>query len=304
MAPERSLVAAEDLWRLGAMLSVSAVATLWPQRGDRFAIKVMERFTRRQVAVAAHMAAALPGRPADFYERAAQEYAQMQLEDAWGRMREIGPRRWQPDLILEGDAPLREALGHRGAVVWGMRFAATIALQQAFQRAGLPLVHVSSSVHGARSHTRFAESINSPLFARGENRYLAARVIIPRDGSLAYLKAVREHLRRRAVVSLFGEHLARGSVTVPFLGTTRAFASGPPSLAWQEDAALFTAHALRVAPFTYRVVIGEPIPVDRSVPRKQFAANAIALFAQRLQRIIEKSPENWQGWAEWPPGIA
>ena len=158
------------------------------------------------------------------------------------------------------------------------------------------MTHLSREQHGSPSLTRLGVRVVAPLYCRAENPYLAERVRIPLDGSLSYLNRLRGRLRENACVSIFGEHEGRQGAEVEVLGARWRFALGAPSLAWLEGAELLTVYPLRIAPFHYRVVIDEPIAADRSAPRKAFAQQALAEFAERLERLIVAYPAQWQGW--------
>jgi lauroyl/myristoyl acyltransferase len=221
----------------------------------------------------------------------------MRLEDMWGRVRGVRRHGWNPEIQIDGIERVRKALGRgRGAILWSMRFSSTTAIKQAFFRAGLPLTHLSREQHGSPSMTRLGVRVVGPLYCRSENDYLAERVRIPLDGSLRYLQRLRERLGENACVSIFGEHAGRQAAAVEVLGERWRFALGAPSLAWLEDAELLTVYALRTAPFAYRVVIEEPIKVNRSMPRKAYAEWALGQFAGRLERLILQYPSQWQGW--------
>jgi hypothetical protein len=62
---------------------------------------------------------------------------------------------------------------------------------------------------------------------------------------------------------------------------------------------LLTAYTIRTGRFQYRVVVDEPIPIDRSIPRKEFLRRAVGEFAGRMERLVERYPADWQEWAEW-----
>jgi lauroyl/myristoyl acyltransferase len=242
------------------------------------------------------MARVLPAAAGDS-RRFAEEYTAMRLDDMWGRVRGVWRYGWRPVIETEGLERVRKALYRgRGAVLWSMRFSSATAIKQAFFRAGLPLTHLSREQHGSPSRTRLGVRVVSPLYCRAENPYLAERVCIPLDGSLDYLNRLRQRLSENACVSIFGEHEGRQAAEVEVLGARWRFALGAPSLAWLEGAELLTVYALRTGPFQYRVVIDEPIAVDRSAPRKAFAAQALAQFAGRLERLILSYPGQWQGW--------
>jgi len=213
----------------------------------------------------------------------------------------MGPRRWQPAIEFSGEPQIRSALkAGRGAVFWCMRFGSDTVVKQGFHQIGLPLVHLSLAEHGAwGSRTTLATAVISPFFSRAEKPYLAGRVVIPVGGSLSYLQALRDHLRQNACISVFGNRTGRQRVEVPFLTGHRKFATGAPSLAWAENSTLFSAYAIRAGPFRYRVVVDEPIPINRTLTRKEFLKKAVAEFARRMERLVEHHPADWLEWADW-----
>ncbi len=222
----------------------------------------------------------------------------MRCEDTWGRpagMRRFG---WRPTVELSGLEHLRAALERRrGAILWCIRFASATALKQGLYYAGHAPVHLSHAQHGSQSKTTLGVQVVAPLYCRAENPYLAERVVIPLDGSLAYLKRLRHKIRSNACVSIFGEHDGRSAVEANVLGMSRKFAVGAPSLAWSEGAALLLAYPLRTGPFRYKLAIEPEIPVDGEIERKRFASQAVSHFAARLEQLIIENPADWQGWS-------
>ena len=107
---------------------------------------------------------------------------------------------------------------------------------------------------------------------------------------------MRERLRAGNLVSIFGEHEGRQNCDARVLGTTIKLALGVPSLAWLENAALFTVAPIRVGPFRYRIVVDEAIPIDPAKPRREFAVQAAQEYARRLEARILHHPADWQGW--------
>jgi hypothetical protein len=296
-----------DVTRLAKLLTGGLVAALVPNRYDESAAEILLRFypaarPAKIAELATAMAEALSARRSGDWQALAEEHVRMAVEDSWGRFRGIGrPGRWRPTIELNGEPHVRDALElGRGAVIWCMRFSSDTVLKQAFHQVGLPLVHLSLAEHGAwGSRTKLGTSLISPLFTRAENPYLADRVIIPPSNSVRYLQTLREHLRRNACVSVFGDRTGRQRSEVPFLTGCRKFATGAPSLAWVENCALLSAYVIRTGVFQYRVVIEEPIPVDRSLNRKEFVKRAVGEFAQRMEQLVERYPADWQEWADW-----
>lgn len=288
-----------------AILIGGAIVTLviprgWDPAMTRLLARLYEFTARRSVArVAARMATVLPAVNMPEAGRLASDHCLMRCEDMWGRLRGMRRFGWRPVIDVEGIERVHAALARgRGVILWSLRFSSSTAIKQAFHRAGLPLVHVSAEAHGASSRTRFGIGVIASLYCRAENPYLAERVQIPLDGSLAYLNQLRQRLRDNACVSIFGEYQGKQNVEVEILGVRSHFALGAPSLAWLENSALFTAYAVRLGPCRYRVVIDEEVPLQREVPRKRFAARALAEYGKRLERLILAHPADWQGWPD------
>jgi lauroyl/myristoyl acyltransferase len=227
----------------------------------------------------------------------AEQHILMRLEDIWGRLRGMRLFGWNPHIEWEGldrlDAPLRDG---RGIVLWSMRFSSATALKQAFYRQGLPFVHLSQVDHGSSTRTALGLRVAAPLYCRAENCYLKERIQIPLDGSLHYVQTLRARLREGRLVSIFGEHEGRQNYEAQLLGTVIKLALGAPSLASLENAALFTVAPVRVGPFRYRIIVDSAIPVDRGMPRRQFAEHAAAEYSRRLEARILQHPADWQGW--------
>jgi lauroyl/myristoyl acyltransferase len=227
----------------------------------------------------------------------AEQHILMRLEDIWGRLRGIRRFGWCPHIEWDGlerlHAPLRDG---RGIILWSMRFSSATVLKQGFYRQDTPFVHLSRTDHGSSTGTALGLRVAAPLYCRAENCYLKERIQIPADESLAYVQTLRERLRAGNIISIFGEHEGRQNYETRLLGTTIKLALGAPSLAWLEDAALFTVAPIRVGPFRYRIVIDEAIPTDLATPRRKFAEQAAQEYARRLEARILQHPADWQGW--------
>lgn len=291
-----------DLKKLGVLTGGAVAGAVTPQSWDPAVANTLVRLyellgSRNVDRVATKMAAVLPPSTTLQPRKLALDYFRMRLEDTWGRLRGMRAFGWQPEIEIEGIERVQEARARgRGVILWGMRFSSATAIKQAFYRAGLPLVHVSAEDHGAPSKTKLGVRVVAPMFCRAENPYLAARVQIPLDGSLAYLRRLSRDLRDNACISIFGEHQGIQNIEVSVLGARWQFALGAPSLAWRENSGLLTVYALRLGPYHYRIVLDEEIPVIRDISRKQFAALALEEYARRLERLIVAYPSDWQGW--------
>jgi len=227
----------------------------------------------------------------------AERRVHLALEENWGQLRALGPRRWKPQVAVDGVEHVRQALtAGRGVVLWGTAIGSGLVHKIGLWGAGVKLVHLSSSRHGAVSGSRLALRVLAPLRWRSEIPYLAERVVIQPNGSLGYLRRLEDWLRQNGCVSIMGEHQGRQNVEAPLLAETRSFATGAPSLAWRQGSALLTVYATREGPFRYRVVVEPPIDADRSLDRKRFAEAAVREFAARLSRRLAEHPADWEGW--------
>lgn len=299
--PQR-LVAWPDVRRAASLVVGAAVCGVTPQRADPLMAAWVDRAAQRLSPatvprIAEKMRRALPADQELDAEAAALAFRRMFVEDALARTRGLWRHGWRPELRIQGLERLDRALERgRGAILWGLRFASSTAIKQAFHRIGRPLIHLSRRQHGSPTTSRFGLGVTAPLYCRAENPYLAERIVIPLNRSPRYLQILRARLRDNQTISIFAEHEGQQNIVAPVLTAEFPFAMGAPSLAWSEDAALLTVSAHREGPFRYRIEIGDEIPVRRSLTRKAFAAEAVAELATRLERLIVRDPSDWQGW--------
>lgn len=218
-------------------------------------------------------------------------------EHVLGRVLDSHRQRWQPAIELVGREHLEEARSKgRGAVLWGMSFCGPVIPKMALHRAGVELTHLSTPWHGGFSQSWIAFNLLNRWAVAVESRYLAARVVIPADGSKDYQEELKSRLRDRGCVSIQGENRGRRSVTVRILGTDTPIAAGAPALARATGAALLTVTAHRVAPFSYRVMLGSPIDLPAAKGRVA-VEEACHQFASRLEAAIRSHPADWERWS-------
>jgi KDO2-lipid IV(A) lauroyltransferase len=141
----------------------------------------------------------------------------------------------------------------------------------------------------------------NPWTLRSENRHLCERVVIPLDGSLAFMRRLREILAGNGILSIAGEHRGRQNVRVAFLGEEAELATGGWNLARSSGAALLPVHAQRCGPGSYRVVIEPPLPVDPDLPRAESARAVVGAFAALLERNVRARPADWERWTTIDP---
>jgi lauroyl/myristoyl acyltransferase len=198
---------------------------------------------------------------------------------------------------LAGAEHLRRALeAGRGVILWRMHFCENPVFLQGLASHGVSAAHLSDERHGAPSCSRIGLRWTAPLYCRAEAPYVRERIVIPLDRSLGYMRELLDRLGQNAVVSIVGENRGRSNLTVSILGSEVELATGAPALASKSGAALLTAHAVRLGAFHYRLLIHEPIELNRSADRKEFVRQAVDEFARRLEARLIERPSDWMGW--------
>lgn len=218
------------------------------------------------------------------------------MEYAFGRARGLHPRAWEPEIEVEGREFVDEALAAgKGAILWRIDMTDTTVLQRAAWQSGWPLVQLSSLIHGV-TNSRVGTRISAPLYARAENPYLVERIRIPADWSFGYMPNLLRALKANQVVAILGEVIARQNVRVPILEGTRPVPTGAAAIAHRSGATLIPAVSFREGPMRYRVQLGPPIEVDRSLPRREATRLAVMEFGRRMEAAIGDHPADWGGW--------
>ncbi len=229
--------------------------------------------------------------------RIARDYYRIRADLHWGRARGLHKSGWQPEIELQGEHHLHQALkGGRGVIVWRMSFCDNPVFFQCLWRAGIPVVHLRGPTHGAPSRSRVGLRLTRRVYTRAEDLYLKEVVEMPLDPSLGYMRILLARLRQNACVSIVGENLGRQNIRAKLFTCTAEFATGAPSLAWRTGAVLLTSYTIRLNAFHYRVIIEDPIDLERSLGRRQFVEQAVGEFARRLEEHVTQHPANWQGW--------
>lgn len=224
---------------------------------------------------------------------------QTALEGAWARVRNLHPYGWKATTTLEGLERIQEGqVAGSGTVLWRMSTGSSLIAKKALWEAGLPLVHLSTATHGARSESWIARKALAPLYRRTEKWYLAERVIIPESKATgAVMKTLLNRLgKENAVVSIVGDIRGTQNIQTRFFDAEAEFAIGSPSLAWKSGAVLLPVYSVREATGRYRVIVDAPISADRSQDRKTFVREAVEEYSRRLQEVIARFPGSWGGW--------
>ena len=299
----RGLVERRDLKKLASTFGGIALASVLPQRLDGALVGTLDALGRRRPsrertllveAMERTLGPSMPGR--DFRPAVAEHY-RMRSEISWQRTRGMRGQRMRHRIPIDGIERLREGLeAGRGVILWRMNFGSTMWLQAACQQAGHPAVQLSDASHGASSYSHAGFVVLPRMYVRAENIYLRERVVIPPDRSLGYMTRLIELLEANAVVAMRGDLPGRQPVPATLFGEPFPLATGGPSLAWRTGAALLTAYTVRDAPLRYRLIVDEPVEVDRGRPRRAAVTSAVHEFAARLEERVRRHPSNWMGW--------
>jgi hypothetical protein len=236
----------------------------------------------------------------------ARSHFQMTLEGPWARVRSLHKGGWKPQTTVDGLERIREGLAEgAGTILWRMSFGSTLAVKAGLWKAGIPLLHLSLWDHGSWSGTWVTRRALCPLYVRTEKWYLDERVIIPFRGTRAgVMRILLRRLREdNAVVSIIGENRGTKDITTPFFDGRAHFATGAPSLAWKAGSALLPVYTVREGTGRYRIVIDEPIEVDRDLDRNTYVEKAVGEFSERMQGAIARHPGSWAEWGKfWTRG--
>lgn len=193
---------------------------------------------------------------------------------------------WSPVIHLQGLEHIETALTNgNGVILWiaPFTFDALVA-KIALHRAGHPVHHLSRPEHGV-SRTAFGERVLNPIWQATENKYLASRILITDDAPAPAVKALRNHLRRNAVVSITLGSRASKLVTTPFLEQrTLKIPTAPMNLALAAGAPILPVYPIRRSTGEFEVTIDAPLTLDATLNRTAAFRAAARDYARRLER--------------------
>ncbi|MDX6752155.1 lysophospholipid acyltransferase family protein [Geminicoccaceae bacterium 1502E] len=189
------------------------------------------------------------------------------------------PGRWQPPVRLEGAEHVTAALAAgRGAILWVASFVfSTLLTKLTCRAAGLEVSHLSRAYHGYTS-SRLGCRLLNPVQRRAEDRYLAERIVIPRNGApVAAMRQLTQRLRENRVVSITVDSEGTTPLAAPFFAGTLRPANGALKLAASSGAPLLPVVTVRRPDGVFYTIIGSPLPVERGRPEQGAQALARAL---------------------------
>jgi lauroyl/myristoyl acyltransferase len=304
----------EDIYVVLSLLSLAPVALCladrhWPAVCHAIARVALARrsIRRRRRKTLAGLRLAFPGRESaggQSFDSICMSLEESRLEVRAQILRDLLRRDWQPDIRVEGTSHVEAALaaGH-GAILWigSFTFADTIA-KIGLSRAGYLPANLSRTIHGF-SFSRFGRRWLNPIQRRMEDRYLSERVMLNDNAPGSAMRRLHKVLLQNGVVSItFGSWGAHAAL-VPFLGGRLRVATGAPSLAWKTGARLLPVFVVReLRSRTFRLLIDDPLPIERARSKSEAQQAAIARYVSRLESHAAAFPGQWRQWWKLYPG--
>jgi len=227
------------------------------------------------------------------------------MEERLQILREYRPGGWRGQIEMSGVQNLECARDRgRGVVLWVCPFTyADLIVKTALARAGLEVSHLSACSRGFSPNachpwtpTRFGKRYLSRLRTAVEDRYLHERVVMPRDGSLGYIRRLERLLKTRGVLSIRAGKVGHRTMDLPLFGGTVTLATGAPSLAIATGAALIPVFVARRGPGRFEVIFEPPLEPSADAPGADGVPDIMRRYVARLEEHVLRSPHMWSGW--------
>jgi len=217
-----------------------------------------------------------------------------------------GTATWQKQArpaAIEGLEPLRRALeSGKGAILWETSYFGRRLLPKCIlNREGFAITQVHARYHtggfGRGTATRFRRRFLQPFFENCEKPYVKQIVYLDGPESLAFSKGLAELLKSNEILCISAEgRQGRKFVPVPFLGQTVNFPTGVLSLAKLTGAPIFPLLCVAEKGHQIRVIIEQPIRIDRSEERERGLRTAATRYVSLLESYVKSYPEQYRNW--------
>lgn len=295
-----------DVFLLGLLPTLALIAWLVPEPRWR---PVCVRLARLQQVVRRRRHASSHGQLAASLAQMASPFTPEQLLTACAAnsqyerlllLRCYRPFANRPRKRLQGAEHIENALKEgRGAVLWVAPFAfGSLMTKMALHGAGYRATHLSTTGHGF-SRSPFGRRMLNPIRTQIEGRYLAERVLVSRDDSVAPLRKLSRRLRRNELVSITSvSSVSRQLSAVPFLGGSLPMARGAPGLAWQTGARLLPVFAIREPGGEFVTVVEPPVSVPVCANRDEAVEEMLLRFAAILESYVMRWPDQFARWLD------
>jgi len=101
-------------------------------------------------------------------------------------------------------------------------------------------------------------------------------------------------LRRNEMLGLLSDqHGGKEGIEVPFFGQNTSTVQGAAVFAWLTGAPVIPVQGLRLAPFRFKIIIGQPIKWEKGPDRAACIRKLTELANKELEKMIRRAPEQW-----------
>jgi lauroyl/myristoyl acyltransferase len=170
-------------------------------------------------------------------------------------------------------------------------------------REGFPVVHLSACSRGFSPNachpwepTRFGTRYLSRLRTAIEDRYLHERLVMPRDGSLGYIRKLERLLRGNGILSIRAGRHGHRTMELPMMSGSVTLATGAPSLAVATGAALLPVFVIRRGPGRFEVIFEPPMEPAEGVDPHTATEDLMRRYTVMLESYVLRVPHMWSGW--------
>ncbi len=251
-------------------------------------------------------------------EAFAGKFSQAQIESIvgqsyWEKWREafsLIPGTWDRAVAREAQVKglehLQRALqAGNGAILWeSSTFGSRNLCKQILRTRQFAIHQIHSHDHlgwagypeGAQM-TWVRQKVVTPFF-HGKLEALVHEVIwLPCSESLAFARRLRDLLRQNAIVcSTADGDYGRAFVDVPFLGQSRAFATGMVHMSRMTGAPLLPMFCVQDGIGKATLIIHAPIAWPGDADRESAARACIEQWVELMESYVQSHPEKYRGW--------
>lgn len=231
-------------------------------------------------------------------DAAIEELSATRVERLFQMLRSYRYGGWKPDIVIEGEANLEAARRlDSGIIFWVSPFVFyQLVPKMALQKNAVPRLHLYHPKHGF-SDTQFGFNVLNPIQIKAEAAFGVTPVFLSRQPGLPIaLRRLAAHLRNKGMISISVRERGSNPVRVPILDGSLVAGTSVLHLAHATGAPIIPVHTVREPDRRFRVIIDDPIIVDRSVSRAQSTSKAAGQYADCLAPLLKAYPGQWVGW--------
>ena len=202
---------------------------------------------------------------------------------------------WRPEVRLDGCAQIEATLAAgKGAIFWVAPFVFSDLLTKvALHDAGLEVSHLSRYAHGF-SATPFGERFLNPIRTSIEQRYLAERLVMTRQGSMTALRELSRRLHANRMLSMTAIGSARQLYRIPFLNGSIQMARGVPRLAIRTGAPVLPVFTGRDPDGAWLTIIEPPLVRRDEWEQEEAVKRLLLQYAALLEYYVQRWPDQFR----------